>query len=72
MKFHNYNRVDDYNRFNDYNYIDEKAQNSNFVKTHFLTKLIQFYRCRFCNVDHVFNNQLYKHLRIIYNKSKFR
>ena len=41
------------------------------MKTHFLTKLVQFYRCRFCSVDFVFNNQLYKHLRIIYNKSRF-
>ena len=61
-KFYNYNRVD---------VNEETHQNSNFVKTHFLTKLVQFYRCRFCNVDFVFNNQLYKHLRIIYNKAKF-
>ena len=41
------------------------------MKTHFLIKLVQFYRYRFYNFDFVFNNQLYKHLRIIYIKSKF-
>ena len=40
------------------------------MKAHFLTKPVQSYRCRFCNVDFVFNNQLHKHLRIIYNKFK--
>ena len=59
MKFYNHNRV------------DEKVQNPNFVKTHFLTKLVQSYRYRFYNADFVFDNQLYKHLRIIYNKSRF-
>ena len=58
-------------KFYDHNYIDEEAQNSDFVKTHFLTKLVQSYRCRFCNVNFVFNNQLHKHLRIIYNKFRF-
>ena len=64
-KFHNHNRVDDHNR------VDEEIQNSDFVKAHFLTKLVQSYRCRFCNADFVFNNQLHKHLRFIYNKFKF-
>ena len=40
------------------------------MKTHFFTKPVQSYRCRFCNANFVFNNQLHKHLRIIYNKSK--
>ena len=63
-KFHNHNHVDDHNR------VDEEAQNLNFVKTHFLTKPAQFYRYRFYNADFVFNNQLHKHFRIIYNKFK--
>ena len=41
------------------------------MKTHFLTKLVQSYRYRFYNFDFVFNNQLHKHFRIIYNKFKF-
>ena len=41
------------------------------MKTHFLTKPVQSYRYRFYNVNFIFNNQLHKHLRIIYNKSKF-
>ena len=41
------------------------------MKAHFLMKPVQSYRYRFYNVDFVFNNQLYKHFRIIYNKSKF-
>ena len=65
MKFHNHNRIDDHNR------VDEEVQNSNFVKTHFLIKLVQSYRYRFYNVNFVFNYQLYKHLCITYNKSKF-
>ena len=40
------------------------------MKTHFLTKLVQSYRYRFCNADFIFNNQLHKHLHIIYNKSR--
>ena len=41
------------------------------MKTHFFTKPVQSYRCRFYNSDFVFNNQLHKHLRIIYIKSRF-
>ena len=63
MKFYDHN--------DDHNHADEEVKNLNFMKTHFLTKLVQSYRCRFYNVDFVFNNQLHKHLRIIYNKSKF-
>ena len=40
------------------------------MKTHFLTKPVQSYRCRFYNENFVFNNQLHKHLRIICNKSR--
>ena len=57
-------------KFHDHNRADEETQNSNFVKTHFFTKLVQSYRCRFYNVDFIFNNQLHKHLRFIYNKFK--
>ena len=41
------------------------------MKAHFLIKLVQSYRYRFYNIDFEFNNQLYKHLRITYNKFKF-
>ena len=58
-------------KFHNYIYVDEKAQKSDFMKAHFLIKPAQSYRYRFCNVDFEFNNQLHKHLRIIYSKSRF-